>query len=195
MERLRTDLSAVGRLGARFNNRRDSKSELSQVNDRIYIGLGANLPSTAGSPVATLEKAITDLAATGVTIRYRSPWFETAPVPRAVDQPWYVNGVIDVATNLEPTELLILLQRLEVGSGRVRSVVNAARPLDLDIIAYGDLVETARDPLLPHPRMEDRAFVLLPLETIAPRWRHPISGRSIAELIAALSPDQEIRLL
>ena len=165
------------------------------MNDRIYIGLGANLPSDAGSPVATLEKAIADLAATGVAIRCRSPWFETAPVPRAVDQPWYINGVIEVATHLEPADLLTLLQRLEAGSGRVRSVVNAARPLDLDIIAYRDLVETVHDPLLPHPRMADRAFVLLPLQRIAPSWRHPISGCSIGELIAALSPDQEIRLL
>lgn len=166
-----------------------------RVTEDIFIGLGANLPSDAGSPVATLEKAVADIAAAGIAIRRRSPWFETAPVPRAADQPWYVNGVIAVATDLSPKDLLVLLQRLEAAAGRVRSVANAARPLDLDIIAYGDRVEAAVDPLLPHPRMELRAFVLMPLQAIAPHWRHPVSGRRVAELIAALPPDQEIRLL
>jgi 2-amino-4-hydroxy-6-hydroxymethyldihydropteridine diphosphokinase len=161
----------------------------------IFIGLGANLPSAAGSPVATLEKAVADIAAAGIEIRRRSPWFETAPVPRADDQPWYVNGVIEVATGLDPAALLAVLQRLEAEAGRVRSVANAARPLDLDIIAYGDRIEARNDPLLPHPRMEVRAFVLLPLQAIAPRWRHPVSKRTVAELIAALPADQEIRLL
>jgi len=165
------------------------------VTEKIYIGLGANLPSAAGSPVATLEKAVADLAASGIAIRRRSPWYETAPVPRADDQPWYVNGVVEVASDLAPADLLAKLQRLEAEAGRVRSIANAARPLDLDIIAYGDRVETRNTPLLPHPRMEIRAFVLLPLQAIAPRWRHPVSGREVAELIAALPPDQEIRLL
>jgi 2-amino-4-hydroxy-6-hydroxymethyldihydropteridine diphosphokinase len=166
-----------------------------RVTEAIFIGLGANLPSAAGSPVATLEKAVADIAAAGVTIRRRSPWYETAPVPRAADQPWYVNGVIEVATDLGPKDLLALLQRLETAAGRVRSVANAARPLDLDIIAYGERVATDADPLLPHPRMNFRAFVLLPLQSIAPRWRHPVSGRLVAELIAQLPPSQEIRLL
>ena len=165
------------------------------MTEKIYIGLGANLPSAAGSPVATLEKAVADLAASGIAIRRRSPWYETAPVPRADDQPWYVNGVVEVASDLAPADLLAKLQRLEAEAGRVRSIANAARPLDLDIIAYGDRVETRNTPLLPHPRMEIRAFVLLPLQAIAPRWRHPVSGREVAELIAALPPDQEIRLL
>jgi 2-amino-4-hydroxy-6-hydroxymethyldihydropteridine diphosphokinase len=165
------------------------------VTEGIFIGLGANLPSEVGSPVATLEKAVADLTSGGVAIRRRSPWFETAPVPRADDQPWYVNGVIEVATDLSPADLLRVLQRLEAEAGRVRSVANAARPLDLDIIAYGDRVETRHDPLLPHPRMEIRAFVLLPLQAIAPRWRHPVSKRTVAELFADLPGDQEIRLL
>jgi 2-amino-4-hydroxy-6-hydroxymethyldihydropteridine diphosphokinase len=162
----------------------------------IHIGLGANLPSAAGDPVATLEKAVADIAAAGIDILRRSPWYESAPVPRADDQPWYVNGVIEVATDLDPAALLGLLQGLEAQSGRVRSVANAPRPLDLDIIAYRDLVLAGPNPpLLPHPRMAVRAFVLLPLRAIAPDWRHPVSGRSVGDLIAALPPDQEIRLL
>ncbi len=173
------------------------------MTESIFIGLGANLPSDAGNPVATLEKAVADIAAAGIDIRRRSPWYESAPVPAAPDQPWYVNGVIEVATERSPAALLALLQQLEAASGRIRSVANAARPLDLDIIAYGERVvgDVAGDvagesgPLLPHPRMQDRAFVLLPLQAIAPNWRHPVSGRSVAELIAALPAGQEIRLL
>nr|WP_298688953.1 2-amino-4-hydroxy-6-hydroxymethyldihydropteridine diphosphokinase [uncultured Dongia sp.] len=163
---------------------------------KIYLGLGANLPSEAGDPVATLELALTDIAAVGISILRRSPWYESAPVPRADDQPWYVNGVVEVATALDPGALLSVLQGLEAKSGRVRSVANAPRPLDLDIIAYGAVVNTGPNPpLLPHPRMDVRAFVLLPLQAIAPDWRHPISGQSVGELIAVLPPDQEIRLL
>jgi 2-amino-4-hydroxy-6-hydroxymethyldihydropteridine diphosphokinase len=170
-------------------------SEMGSRNRPVYIGLGANLPGKAGSPVATLERALADIAAAGIEIRRRSPWYESAPVPRADDQPWYVNGVIEVATELDPAGLLALLQRLEAESGRVRSVPNAPRPLDLDIIAYGDAVATLGTPLLPHPRMQERAFVLLPLQAIAPNWRHPGSGKNVAELIAALPAGQEIRLL
>jgi 2-amino-4-hydroxy-6-hydroxymethyldihydropteridine diphosphokinase len=172
-----------------------SKVGRNGVTESIFIGLGANLPSDAGSPVATLEKAVADIAAAGIDIRRRSPWYESAPVPAAPDQPWYVNGVIEVVTERSPAALLALLQQLEAASGRIRSVANAARPLDLDIIAYGERVVGESAPLLPHPRMQDRAFVLLPLQAIAPQWRHPVSGRSVAELIAALPAGQEIRLL
>jgi 2-amino-4-hydroxy-6-hydroxymethyldihydropteridine diphosphokinase len=162
----------------------------------IYIGLGANLPSPMGGPVATLEAALADIAAAGVEVRRRSPWYESAPVPRADDQPWYVNGVAEVATDLDPAALLALLQRLETQSGRIRTVANAPRPLDLDIIAYRDLVNDGPNPpLLPHIRMKDRAFVLLPLQAIAPDWQHPRSGKGLPELIQALPRDQEIRLV
>lgn len=166
----------------------------------IYLGLGANLPSAHGTPVETLEKAVAAIAARGVVIRARSPWYESAPVPRAADQPWYVNGVIEVATDLEPAQLLALLQQVELDFGRVRSVPNAPRTLDLDIVAYGDRVVTEGAPLLPHPRMHERAFVLLPLRDLAPGWRHPQSGRDLPGLIAALGRlddprGQEIRPL
>ena len=167
---------------------------------RIYLGLGANLPSRHGTPRETLEAAIAVIALAGVTIVGVSPWFESAPVPRDADQPWYVNGVVEVATALSPEELLALLQKIERDFGRVRSVPNAPRSLDLDIVAYGDRVVTEGAPLLPHPRMHARAFVLLPLQDLAPDWLHPQSGRPIADLIADLGrlddPEgQEIRLL
>lgn len=165
-------------------------------NGGIYVGLGANLPSAAGSPIETLEAALADITNAGIDLLRRSPWYESAPVPRADDQPWYVNGVVEVATSLDPAALLSLLQRFEARSGRVRSVANAPRPLDLDIIAFRDQVNVGPNPpLLPHPRMAERAFVLLPLQAIAPDWHHAGSGRSVSELIQNMPKDQEIRLV
>ena len=84
-----------------------------------------------------------------------------------------MNGVAVVETSLPPGDLLALLHEIERRFGRERREVNAARILDLDLIAYGDLVRTDAPPLLPHPRLHERAFVLLPLADVAPDWRHP----------------------
>ena len=126
----------------------------------------------------------------------RSRWYESAPVPLS-DQPWYVNGVAEVETELGPERLLALLHEVEAAFGRVRREANAPRTLDLDLIAYGALVrgEEGPPPVLPHPRMAGRAFVLLPLTEILPGWRHPVLGRSAAELAAALPKGQAIRPL
>jgi 2-amino-4-hydroxy-6-hydroxymethyldihydropteridine diphosphokinase len=91
-----------------------------------------------------------------------------------------------------PESLLAALQAIESAAGRVRSQANAPRPLDLDIIAMGDLVRASPDPILPHPRAHVRAFVLLPLRDVAPDWMHPTLALSLGELIAALPP-QDIR--
>jgi 2-amino-4-hydroxy-6-hydroxymethyldihydropteridine diphosphokinase len=168
--------------------------------ERIFLGLGANLPSQHGSPRETLEAALAAIAAAGITLKGRSRWYESAPVPRADDQPWYVNGVVEVTTDLEPAGLLTVLQGIERDFGRVRSVPNAPRSLDLDIVAYGDRVVDEVAPLLPHPRMDGRAFVLLPLRDLAPDWRHPRTGLGVEALIAGLGRlddplGQEIRPL
>jgi 2-amino-4-hydroxy-6-hydroxymethyldihydropteridine diphosphokinase len=156
----------------------------------ILIALGANLPSQAGEPRQTLEVALAQLEARGVHIAARSRWYRTAPVP-ASDQPWFVNGVARVETALEPPALLAELQQVEQFFGRRRSVPNAARTLDLDIIDYDDRVENTPELTLPHPRMQDRAFVLLPLAEIAPGWRHPALGKTVEALISALPPEQK----
>jgi 2-amino-4-hydroxy-6-hydroxymethyldihydropteridine diphosphokinase len=169
----------------------------------ILIGLGANLASPCGPPAVTLGVAIDHLAGLGIITLQRSRWFVSAPVP-ASDQPWFVNGVIAVATALEPAALLAQMQRIETRFGRVRGVANAARTLDLDLLAYGDRVESlppASDPrlpgglILPHPRLAERAFVLLPLADIAPSWHHPVTGRSLTDLIGALDGAQVARPL
>jgi len=156
----------------------------------ILIALGGNLPSAAGGPQQTLEAALRRLEACGVRIVARSRWYRTAPVPVS-DQPWFINGVARVETGLAPAALLGLLRQVEQEFGRQRSVRNAARTLDLDIIDYDGKVENTPDLTLPHPRMQDRAFVLLPLAEIAPAWRHPILGKTVESLISALPPAQK----
>ena len=156
----------------------------------ILIALGANLPSAAGGPRETLETALAQLEAAGVRVVARSRWYRTAPVP-ASDQPWFVNGVARVETALDPAALLTVLRRIEQAFGRQRTVLNAARSLDLDIIDYDGRVENTPELTLPHPRMQDRAFVLLPLAEIAPSWRHPTLGKTVETLISALPEGQK----
>lgn len=163
----------------------------------IYVALGGNLPTTEfGAPRETLEAAIGALTRAGLTIRARSPWYESAPVPPS-DQPLFVNGVLAVEADLSAPELLGLLHMIEADFGRVRREQNAARPLDLDLIDYRGEISSGRGggPVLPHPRMEGRSFVLLPLRDIAPQWRHPVSGKSIEALVKGLTSTTEIRQL
>lgn len=161
----------------------------------IFIGIGANLPSISGSPRQTCERAVEALAATGLRIVARSRWYGSAPVP-ASDQPWYVNGVIAVETGSNPIQLLEILHRVETAFGRVRRDRNEARVLDLDLLAFDGVVARGPDgPILPHPRLHERAFVLLPLAELAPQWCHPDSGESIATLIARLDHGQQTQVL
>jgi 2-amino-4-hydroxy-6-hydroxymethyldihydropteridine diphosphokinase len=161
---------------------------------RIFIALGANLEHpTYGPPRRALEAALEELGRRGVAVRRVSPWYRTAPVP-ASDQPWYVNAVAEVATDLGADALLARLHEVEDAFGRVRTVPNAARLIDLDLLDFHG--ETAAEgparATLPHPRMEGRAFVLRPLADLAPDWRHPRTGVTISALLAALPADQVI---
>jgi 2-amino-4-hydroxy-6-hydroxymethyldihydropteridine diphosphokinase len=160
----------------------------------IYIGLGANLPSPEhGMPRETLEAAMRALEVLGLAIVARSPAYESEPVPVS-DHPWYLNAVIEVATDRPATEVLALLHSVENAFGRVRNIRNEPRVLDLDLLDHrGEVREGPDSPLLPHPRLVDRAFVLLPLRDIAPGWRHPVSGLTVAELLESLPQGQRIR--
>lgn len=160
----------------------------------ILIGLGANLPSPRhGPPEATLEAALRALQAAGVRTLRRSRWYRSAPLPAAA-QPDYINGVALVDTELAPSPLLALLHEVERELGRVRAERWGPRVIDLDLLAYDDVVSQpecgSEAPVLPHPRLHERAFVLRPLAEVAPAWRHPLLGRSVAEMIAALPGDQ-----
>jgi 2-amino-4-hydroxy-6-hydroxymethyldihydropteridine diphosphokinase len=162
----------------------------------IYIGLGANLPSPEhGTPRETLEAALRALQSRGLALVARSPLYESEPVPVS-EQPWYLNAVAEVASDLSSTALLALLHSVENAFGRVRGVRNEARVLDLDLLDHrGEVRSGPQAPILPHPRLMDRAFVLLPLGDIAPQWRHPVTGATMAELLESLPEGQKIRRL
>ena len=155
----------------------------------IIIAFGANLPGPDGTPPQeTCRRAVAAIATIpGLTIDAVSPLYVSAPVPVS-DQPPYINGVVLAAGDIDPAVLLASLLEIESRFGRRRSGLNAARSLDLDIIAMNDLVRPAPDPILPHPRAHERAFVLRPLADVAPGWRHPIIGETVTELLAALPP-------
>ncbi len=161
---------------------------------RAILGLGGNLPGLDGSPPrATLEAALGRLGRAGMGIAALSPWYESAPVP-ASDQPWFVNAVALIDTDLDPAALLNLLQETEKSLGRRRQARDEARSVDLDLIAYGELVNLGPEPpLLPHPRLAGRAFVLQPLADLLPEWRHPETGRTIGRMLADLPPGQALR--
>ena len=159
------------------------------MNGLHFIALGANLTAPDGTPpLATCIWAATQLMALeGVTSACRSRWFSSAPVP-ASDQPRYINGIVRLSGKLDPASLLRACQAIEAGAGRTRGAKDAARTLDVDIIDMDGLIRAAPDPILPHPRAHLRAFVLLPLRDVAPGWVHPVLGRDIGSLIAALAP-------
>ncbi len=159
----------------------------------ILVGIGANLvPDGYTSARAGCEAAIARLAEEGIEVTAVSPWYETAPVPVS-DQPWFNNAVIAARTELPLGEALAALHRIEAGFGRVRTVRNAARVLDLDLLDYGGITHDHEDITVPHPRLHERAFVLLPLRDVAPDYRHPVTGRHVDDMINSLPADQQIR--
>jgi 2-amino-4-hydroxy-6-hydroxymethyldihydropteridine diphosphokinase len=160
----------------------------------IYIGLGANLPSFAGAPADTLQAALGALENAGVRVVCRSRLYRSPAHPPS-DQPDFTNAVAEVSTALTPAELLALLHTIEAQFGRRRGAANAARTLDLDLLDYHGAWAAGPDgPLLPHPRLRERPFVLLPLAEVAPHWRDPQTQQTIEELIAGLPPHPEVQL-
>jgi len=161
----------------------------------ILIGIGGNLASPRfGSPLDTLAAALVALQAEGIRVITRSGWYRTEPVPRS-DQPWFVNAVASLATHLAARDLLAALQTLEEQFGRVRSELNAPRVLDLDLLDYEGQVTDTTSLVLPHPRLHQRRFVLLPLAEIAPDWRHPLSRLTAKQLLSRLTATQPVERL
>ena len=157
--------------------------------------MGGNLGSPRfGPPRETLIAALAALGHEGIGIRARSGWYRSEPVPRS-SQPWFVNAVVSVATNLGTSELLAALLAIEARFGRIRSEPNAARILDLDLLDYRGVVMQTSSLVLPHPRLHERRFVLVPLAEIAPDWRHPLLGLTAGQLLARLSAEQQLEPL
>lgn len=152
---------------------------------RVFIGLGANL----GDAEATLKSAVAALAALPLTaLSACSRIYRSAPVN--AQGPDYLNAVAEVATALPPEALLRELQGIEQAHGRERPYRNAPRTLDLDLLLYGDQTIATPELTVPHPRMHQRAFVLLPLQELAPELAIPVHGK-LTDLLAAAS-DQRI---
>jgi len=153
----------------------------------IVIALGANLDSTVGTPAKTIVAAMEALSRQGVRIAAVSPFYATPAWPDASDPP-FINAAARIDTNLAPAALMEVLHTIESMFGRTRDAKNAPRTLDLDLIDYDGKLDDG-PPVLPHPRMAGRAFVLVPLADVAPGWRHPASGLTVEQLIAALPND------
>lgn len=153
-----------------------------------YIGLGANIVSPAGLPRDTLIAAAGRLGALG-GIAARSQLYSTAPVGFA-DQPRFVNAVVALETDLAPRELLHALLEIEreFGRDRAAAIANGPRTLDLDILLYGNEIIHEPGLEIPHPRLAERAFVLVPLNEIAPHARDPRTGASMAQWLQRLIP-------
>lgn len=160
----------------------------------VLVALGANLPDRHGrAPLATLRAAVEQLRALpGLRLVRSSAWYETEPIPPG--GPRYLNGMVWLQGQATPAGLLAALQAIEARAGRVRTLPNAPRVLDLDIIAMGQMIRATPDPILPHQRAHLRHFVLAPLCELRPDWVHPVLQQTAAQLQAALAP-QGVALL
>ena len=150
----------------------------------VYLGLGSNM----GNRQDNLKKAL-DLLSQRLRVEQASSAYDTEPVGN-INQPHFLNLVCQVQTRLAPMGLLALAKGIESKLGRATSTPNAPRPIDVDILFYGNQVIETPELVIPHPRLAERAFVLIPLAEIAPDLVHPVSGKRVRELLQGVSGTQ-----
>ncbi len=152
----------------------------------VYLGLGSNM----GNRQANLDRAL-DFLSQRLRVGQISSAYDTEPVGN-VNQSRFLNLVCQVDTVLAPEGLLALAKGIELKLGRALHTSNAPRPIDIDILFYGDRVMETPELVIPHPRLAERAFVLVPLVEIAPDLVHPVSGQTIRELLQRITETQGV---
>jgi len=153
----------------------------------VYLGLGSNV----GDSQALLKSALAELDRPDLKLRRVSSLYETEPIGMR-EQRWFLNLVAEFETELFPLQLLLRMQTIEMGMGRRRTIANGPRTIDIDILLYGSVVMKTDELEIPHPRYRDRRFTLAPLAELNPGMRDPVTRRTMAEMLAALT-DQTVR--
>jgi 2-amino-4-hydroxy-6-hydroxymethyldihydropteridine diphosphokinase len=162
---------------------------LKNVTKSIYLSLGSNI----GDRAKHLQEALAQLAAADLRILRTSPAYETEPVEFTA-QPWFINLVVEAGTELFPHQLLSRIGRVERALGRIRRVPKGPRVIDIDILFYGRSVVRSERLEIPHPHIAERRFVLAPLADLAPELRHPVTHKSVREMLDA-APKQAVRVI
>ena len=153
----------------------------------VYLSLGSNL----GDRAAHLQRALDELATAGLEVARVSPFFRTEPLDYR-PQPWFLNGVAEIRTELLPLRLLSTLQRIERKMGRRRTLPKGPRTIDLDILFYDNAVVRAPALTIPHPRIGERKFVLVPLGELVPDFRHPVTRKTVREMLSETADRSQI---
>jgi 2-amino-4-hydroxy-6-hydroxymethyldihydropteridine diphosphokinase len=155
----------------------------------VYLSLGSNV----GNRAENLRAAIAALPGAGLRVLRVSSIYETEPVDY-LQQGWFLNCVLQGETDLMAGELLKRLRGIEAAMGSAKAFAKGPRLIDLDILFFGDVVMDTAELQVPHPRMEQRKFVLVPLAEIAPEMRHPVSGQTAAEMLRTTKDSSEVRV-
>jgi|SRR5256885_173081 len=154
----------------------------------IYLSLGSNV----GDRGANLRMAIAKLGDVGVRVRKTSAIYETQPVD-FLEQRWFFNCVVEAETEREPLALLTALREIETAMGSKKLIAKGPRLIDIDLLFYGDQTIHTPELQVPHPRMAQRRFVLVPLADLAPDFRHPASGLTVSEMLKDTSDTSDVR--